>query len=88
MANEISPIERDLELRRYYRERVIYPGGVLKATQLLCVDESSEKLEDCSRTRAWHAKGGKVGIPVVHTNAGNAGCVIFLYPWKVFSQFL
>ena len=76
LANELSPIERDLELRRYYREHVIYPGGVLKATQLLYVDESSEKLKDCRRTRAWRVKGDKVGIPVVHAIAGNAGCVI------------
>jgi DDE superfamily endonuclease len=76
LANELSPIERDLELRRYYREHVIHPGGIFRATQLLYVDESSKKLKDCRRTRAWRVKGDKVGIPVVHTNAGNAGCVI------------
>ena len=76
LANELSPLERDCELRRYYRERVMYPGGPFTAPQLVFVDESSKKLKDCRRTRVWRVKGDKVAVPVYHTNAGDSACVI------------
>ena len=76
LANELSPLERDNELRRYYREHVMYPGGAFTAPQLLFVDESSKKLKDCRRTRVWRVKGDKVAVPVYHTNAGDSACVI------------
>ena len=76
MANELSPVERDLELHRYSREQVMHPGGAFTAPQLLFVDKSSKKLKDCRRTRAWRVKGDKVSVPVYHTNAGDSACVI------------
>ena len=76
LANELSPSERDNELRRYYREHVMFPGGAFTAPQLLFVDESSKKLTDCRRTRVWRVKGDKVAVPVYHTNAGDSTCVI------------
>ena len=76
LANELSPLERDLELRRYYREQVMHPGGAFTAPQLLFIDESSKKLKDCRRTRAWRVKGDKVAVPAYHTNADDAACVI------------
>jgi hypothetical protein len=62
--------------RTYVRLCVLYSVVYNRATQLLYVDESSKKLKNCRRTRVRRVKGDKVGIPVVHTNAGNAGCVI------------
>ena len=35
LANELSPLERDNELRRYYREQVMHPGGNFTSTQLV-----------------------------------------------------
>ena len=43
LAGHQSPTERDLEYRRNYRERVIYPGGPISADQLLYIDETSKK---------------------------------------------
>ena len=76
LAGHQSPIERDLEYRRYYRERVIYPGGPIRADQLLYIDESSKKIRDCIRTRVHCPQGDIIDIPVQHRNSGNAASVI------------
>ena len=76
LAGHQSPIERDLEYRRYYRERVVYPGGPIRADQLLYIDETSKKIRDCIRTRVHCPQGDITDIPDQHRNSGNAASVI------------
>jgi transposase len=76
LANELSPLERDNELRRYYREQVMHPGGNFTSTQLVFVDECSKKLGNATRKRAWRVKGDKVSLPVIHSESGNAASLI------------
>ena len=76
LANQLSPLERDLELRRYYREQVMHQGGNFTAPQLVFVDETSKKLGDATRRRAWRSKGDKVSLPVIHSQSGNAASLI------------
>ena len=70
LANQQAPIERDLEFRRFWREQVIFPGGMLRAENLLYVDETNKRNGDCARSRVHCVKGQKVQIPV---RAGNMG---------------
>ena len=76
LANELSPLERDNELRRYYREQVMHQGGNFSADQLVFVDETSKKLGDATRRKAWRHRGDKVSIPVIHSRKGNAASLI------------
>ena len=63
LANELSPLERDNELRRYYREQVMHPDGNFTSTQLVFVDECSKKLGNATRKKAWcGSSGSKVPI--------------------------
>lgn len=70
LANQQAPIERDLEFRRFWREQVIFPGGVLRAEHLLYIDETNKRNGDCTRNRVHCVKGQNVKIPV---RAGNTG---------------
>ena len=54
LASQQSPIERDLEFRRFWREQVIFPGGLIHADHLLYVDESNKRNADCSRSRVHY----------------------------------
>lgn len=76
LANELSPLERDYELRRYYREQVMHQGGNFTSDQLVFVDETSKKLGDATRRKAWRPRGDKVSIPVIHSRKGNAASLI------------
>lgn len=76
LANQMSPMERDNELRRYYREQVMHAAGNFSATQLVFVDETSKKLGDGTRKKAWRTKGDKVSLPVFHSGSGNAASLI------------
>ena len=76
LANQMSPLERDDELRRYYREQVMHAAGNFSATQLVFVDETSKKLGDGTRRKAWRPKGDKVSLPVFHSGSGNAASLI------------
>lgn len=76
LANELSPLERDNELRRYYREQVMHPDGNFTSTQLVFVDECSKKLGNATRKKAWRVKGEKISLPVIHSGSGNAASLI------------
>jgi transposase len=76
LANQLSPLERDYELRRYYREQVMHQGANFSADQLVFVDETSKKLGDATRRKAWRPRGDKVSIPVIHSRKGNAASLI------------
>ena len=53
LVNHQAPIERDPEFRRFWREQVIFPGGLLRAKHLLYVDETNKRNGDCATTRAF-----------------------------------
>jgi transposase len=76
LVNHQAPIERDLEFRRFWREQVIFPGGLLRAEHLLYVDETNKRNSDCARTRAFCVKGQSVEVPVRATNLGLSASVI------------
>ena len=76
LVNHQSPIERDLEFRRFWREQVIFPGGVFKAEHLLYIDESSKRNSDSNRPRAFCVKGQKVTMPIRARNLGLSTSVI------------
>jgi hypothetical protein len=75
-ASHLAPIERDLECRRYWREEVIFPGGMVHAEHLLFVDESSKKLKDCHRRYVHCVSGDLIQIPVQVRNQANAASII------------
>lgn len=76
LANHLAPLERDEELRRYWREQILDGVAGFSSDQFLFVDESSKKLKDCRRPRVFAVKGDLVEIPVVHTRSGNAASII------------
>ena len=76
LANQQSPIERDLEFRRFWREQVIFPGGLLRAEHLLYVDETNKRNGDCNRSRVHCVRGQLLQIPVRAGNKGLSASII------------
>ena len=76
LATERSPIERDPEFRRFWREQVIFPGGLIRAEHLLYVDETNKRNEDCARKRVHCIKGQRVKIPSRASNSGLSASII------------
>ena len=76
LANQQSPIERDPEFRRFWREQVIFPGGPFRADHLIYVDETNKRNGDCHRTRVHCVKGQKIQIPSRVTNIGLSASII------------
>lgn len=76
LSSHLAPVERDLEFNRNWVEQTIYLGGPITARQFLYVDESSKKRRVAVRRRVSCAKGGKITIPTVMKNSGNAASVI------------
>jgi transposase len=76
LANHLAPLERDEELRRYWREQILDGVAGFTSDQFIFVDESSKKLKDCRRPRVFAVRGDLVEIPVVHTRSGNAASII------------
>ena len=76
LINHQAPIERDPEFRHFWREQVIFPGGMIRAEHLLYVDETNKRNGDCARTRAHCVKGQSIQMPVRATNSGlSASCI-------------
>ena len=76
MANQQSPIERNLDSRYFWREQVIFLVGLLRAEHLLYVDVTNKRNSDCTRSRVHCVRGQVMNIPIRATNLGlSTGCV-------------
>lgn len=76
LANQQAPIERDDEYRKFWREQVIFPGGMIRSEHLLFVDETNKRNGDCNRSRVHCVRGELVQIPVRAGNMGLSASII------------